>query len=352
MLEIVKLNPEMKQALTSFFVDVAKDDYARYYHPYSLTPESAEELCALSGEDLHYVLIDSQTILGHGMLRGWDEGYSVPSLGIVIHPDAAHKGLGSMFVRFLHSAAWAKGCTKIRLAVYKDNVPALKMYKKLGYTFVSKNEKELVGTLLKRKGIMMFKFDPSIIAIKDPVRAHNWAKYCECKYQIAKDIKPDVIVEIGVRAGYSAWALLQANPKAMYYGFDANLVQSIPSARGGPWSPVAEKMLKSRGYNVKMWHDFNSQTHNNLPVAPDPKQTVLYHIDGEHSVKGVYNDLELCFHNAHVNCFILVDDYNKWPSLVVKQGTDKWIAEHRDLVEVKVFPDTGNGDILIKIKGK
>lgn len=198
----------------------------------------------------------------------------------------------------------------------------------------------------------MFKFDPSIVAVNDPIRNHkgqmeHWAKYCKCKYEIAKDIKPDVIVEIGVRAGYSAWALLQANPEAIYYGFDAN--NGTHGGLGGPWSPVAEEMLKSRGYNVKMWHDFNSQAQNALPIEPDVKETVLYHIDGEHTVKGVYNDLDLCFNNAHPNCFILVDDYNKWPSLVVKQGTDKWIAEHTNLIETKAFPDTGNGDMLIKI---
>jgi hypothetical protein len=201
----------------------------------------------------------------------------------------------------------------------------------------------------------MFEFDTSIVAANDPVKNHkgqmaHWAKYTKCKYEIAKDIKPDIIIEIGVRAGYGAWALLQANPKATYYGFDCDA--DVPCARGGPWSPVAEKMLKSRGYHVYMWHDFDSQANRSLPVYPDYDQTVLYHIDGEHTVKGVYNDLSLCFDNGHVGCFMLVDDYNAGPSLVVKQGTDKWIADHQNLVKTKAFPNTGNGDMLIEIKRK
>lgn len=197
----------------------------------------------------------------------------------------------------------------------------------------------------------MFKFDPSIVAVNDPLRGQkmeHWAKYCECKYQIAKDIMPDAIVEIGVRAGYSAWALLQANPKAIYYGFDAN--NNTHGGLGGPWSPIAEEMLKSRGYNVIMWHDFDSQVQDSLPI--EPEGITLYHVDGEHSVKGAYNDINLCFKNACIGSYILIDDYNKWPSLVVKQGVDKWVEEYKDLIETKVFPNTGNGDFLIKILRK
>lgn len=149
MLEIIKLNPTMSQALVSFFVDISKNNYTRYYYPYDLTLKTAEKLCNLSGKDLHYVLVDSKTILGHGMLRGWDEGYDIPSLGIVIHPDASNKGLGSMFVSFLHSAAWARGCFKIRLSVHKDNTPALTIYKRLGYLFTLKNTEEFIGILSK-----------------------------------------------------------------------------------------------------------------------------------------------------------------------------------------------------------
>lgn len=193
----------------------------------------------------------------------------------------------------------------------------------------------------------MFKFDTSIIAAKDPVKNLNWAKYTKCKYEIAKDINPDIIVEIGVRAGYSAWALLKASPKATFYGLDAN--NNTHGGAGGPWSPIAEKMLKSRGYKVKIWHDFDSQINTSLPIKPNSKDVVLYHIDGEHSAKGVYNDLELCFKNGHSRCFILVDDYNNGPSKVVKQGTDKWIKDHKNMIKTKHFPNSANGDMLIKI---
>jgi hypothetical protein len=203
-----------------------------------------------------------------------------------------------------------------------------------------------------KKHKRMFGFDPSIIAVNDPLRSSEdamkrWEDYCRWKYQIVKNIRLDAIVEIGVRAGYSAWALLQANPKAKYYGLDAN--NNTHGGLGGPWSPVAEKMLKSRGYNVKMWHDFDSQTHDSLPIKISKETVALYHVDGDHTAIGAYNDITLCFNNAHVGCFILVDDYNPGPGISVMNGTDKWIAKHKGLVETTAFPDTGNGDMLIKI---
>lgn len=149
MLEIRRLSKGMEQALALFFSDVAEGNYAQYYYPYSLTSETAKKLCSLSGKDMHYVLTDNETILGHGMLRGWDEGYSVPSLGIVVHPGIANKGLGTMLVRFLHSAAWMRGCSKVRLSVHKENSVAINIYKKLGYIFEPKNSEELTGIICK-----------------------------------------------------------------------------------------------------------------------------------------------------------------------------------------------------------
>ena len=141
----------MEQALADFFAAVAEGNYAYYYRPYDLAPETASRLCNSSGEDLNYVLIDEGIILGHGMLRGWDEGYAVPSLGIVIHPDTAGKSLGTMLTGFLHSVAWLRDCQAVRLTVYKNNIPAVKIYKRFGYKFTDKNNEEYVGILQKKK---------------------------------------------------------------------------------------------------------------------------------------------------------------------------------------------------------
>jgi hypothetical protein len=187
----------------------------------------------------------------------------------------------------------------------------------------------------------MFKFDPSILAAGDPLAKNpkRYEYYCKHKYEIAKSVNPKVIVEIGVRAGYGAWAFLQANPEAIYYGLTINGPE--------PWSYAAEKMLLARGYNVKIQHDFNSQKHNKLPVSGD-----FYHVDANHSEKCAYHDIGLCFESAGIGAYILIDDYNSGPSKGVKKATDRWVEEHKGLIETRHFPDTRNGDFLIKILRK
>jgi ribosomal-protein-alanine N-acetyltransferase len=80
-------------------------------------------------------------------LRGWDEGYEIPSLGIAIHPDARSKGLGTTFMHFLHTAAQRKGSNRIRLRVHKENREAIAMYERFDYSFAQdlSDDKYLIG---------------------------------------------------------------------------------------------------------------------------------------------------------------------------------------------------------------
>jgi ribosomal protein S18 acetylase RimI-like enzyme len=90
-------------------------------------------------------MVRGREILGYGMLRGWDEGYTVPSLGIAIRPSAREQGLGELMVRFLHAAAIQRGVNRVRLKIYPNNTKALKLYKKLGYTFQGEEAGQMVG---------------------------------------------------------------------------------------------------------------------------------------------------------------------------------------------------------------
>jgi len=94
---------------------------------------------------LYYVAVASDRVLGYGILRGWDEGYQIPSLGIAFLPDARGKGLGRLFMTFLHAAARLRGAKRIRLKVYPDNTVAVKLYEDMGYRYTETSEGQLVG---------------------------------------------------------------------------------------------------------------------------------------------------------------------------------------------------------------
>ncbi len=131
--------------LGSFFLSLRQSSADIYFHPHPLTSSEAKNISKYTGDDLYFVQRINAEMCGYGILRGWDEGFLVPSLGIAIHPHFRGKGLAIEFMKFLHEQAGAKGADKVRLTVTKRNVNAIKVYQKIGYTLSSHDENTLVG---------------------------------------------------------------------------------------------------------------------------------------------------------------------------------------------------------------
>lgn len=145
-LELRRPSPELSAPLARFFGDLGASGEAQRFHPHPFTPEAARERCAYAGKDVYCVAVAGEAVLGYGMLRGWDEGYAVPSLGIAIHADARGLGLGRAMMLYLHTEAARRGAERIRLKVYPDNTIAVTLYRSLGYEFEPELERgQLVG---------------------------------------------------------------------------------------------------------------------------------------------------------------------------------------------------------------
>lgn len=146
-LEINLVSPVWEQPLAQFFA-VIRESGEQFFHPHPFTDDSAKVISQYSGSDLYYLLVDGKQVLAYGILRGWDEGYDVPSLGILVHPQARGGKLGELMMYFLHCAARRKGSRQVRLKVYSENTSARSLYAKLGYKFDSAEENgQLVGKL-------------------------------------------------------------------------------------------------------------------------------------------------------------------------------------------------------------
>ena len=146
-LEFRRVGPELAAALGAFFAALRASGDERFFHPHPLTAEHALALAAHSGRDLYYAAVVGGRVAAYGMLRGWDAGYAVPSLGIAIHPDARGRGLARPFMHFLHAAARLRGAPRVRLKVYEENARAVDLYRALGYAFGDSEAGEIVGTL-------------------------------------------------------------------------------------------------------------------------------------------------------------------------------------------------------------
>jgi hypothetical protein len=155
------------------------------------------------------------------------------------------------------------------------------------------------------------------------------------KYHIAAILQPHSIVEIGVRAGYSAAAFLSAAADCTYLGLDLDT-----DAYGG-WPGalvVARTMLgKHFGGRAKVL-TVNTQRLESLPCGP----VDLVHVDGDHSLDGCRHDLRLA---ARVARWILVDDI-EWQAPVRAAANECVLRHGYRCLELP----TVRGDLLIDVR--
>jgi ribosomal-protein-alanine N-acetyltransferase len=147
-----RIRPELAPLLAAFFAELRDRGDARRFHPHGLDAEDARQIADYRGEDEYLALTRGGAVIGYGMLRGWDDGFDIPSLGIALAPSARGRGLGREFMGLLHGVARARGAVAVRLKVYPDNIVALRLYESLGYEFGGEDDGQLVGTLALSTG--------------------------------------------------------------------------------------------------------------------------------------------------------------------------------------------------------
>jgi len=145
---IRRLEPEHLKSLISFFEILVVSESNKTFHPHDFDKQTAYDIVnqVNHSKDLYYVMdLGFDRIIAYGILRGWDEGYDIPSLGIAVHPDYRGLKLSKIFMEFLHTASKLRGATKVMLRVYKNNTVAKNLYEKLGYKFTDLTENEVRG---------------------------------------------------------------------------------------------------------------------------------------------------------------------------------------------------------------
>lgn len=191
---------------------------------------------------------------------------------------------------------------------------------------------------------MSYQFDESMICPWDATattkRINQYRSYYKVKHDICAELRPETIVEIGVRAGYSAYYFLQACPDATYWGFDAD-----NGTHGGqgpkPYYPWAIEILRKAGRDFNLVIPFDTQKATSLPI----KLADFYHIDGDHTTVGVMSDLGICFKHCLRGGHLLVDDYDYLRE--VREGVDAWLKLHEGKVEHE-YRKSLRGEMLIR----
>lgn len=146
-LQLVPANEVAPDALAALFESLSSGADAGFFRPHPLSRREAARVAAYDGLDFYGVVTWADGLAGYGILRGWDEGFAVPSLGLAVIPAIRSTGVSGWLLSALHHEARRRGATSVRLTVDDANAAARRLYIKAGYELVPSGDGRLIGTL-------------------------------------------------------------------------------------------------------------------------------------------------------------------------------------------------------------
>ena len=151
-IEVRKFNDKDENSLVEFFDLLVSKGLDKHFHPHLFTPEMAHHIANNRGIDWYAgVFLKSdqrETIIAYGMLRGWDEGFKIPSFGVCVLQDFQGIGIGHLMMNLTIINARLCNSPAILVKVFPENHAAVKFFQQIGFKFQEQLEQEqLVGYL-------------------------------------------------------------------------------------------------------------------------------------------------------------------------------------------------------------
>ncbi len=120
-------------ALAAFFEENNCPEVTACFHPFPLNSESARRICHEPRRDQYFAAWQETKITGMAMLRGWDEGFAVPSFGILVHRQSQGRGVGRALTEHALKRAQELRAPRVRLTVHQENTRAVALYEQTGF---------------------------------------------------------------------------------------------------------------------------------------------------------------------------------------------------------------------------
>lgn len=167
-------------------------------------------------------------------------------------------------------------------------------------------------------------------------------QYYETKWRIAQELHPGRILEIGVRAGYSAFVFMRAaSAGSRYLGIDNGLCDAEARRE---YLAHARRLLE--GVDARLWI-VDTGSLRAFPGGPDGDSWELVHVDGDHGYESCLHDMRCA---AAVGTRILVDDYDTGEG--IRRACTEFLADSgRFKWRGREIPDGGiAGNLLLTRK--
>lgn len=133
------------EGMALFFADNNRPEITRHFHPFPLDADSAYQITCMDKLNRYYLAMHGGHIVGFCMLRGWDEGFAIPSFGVLVDYRYQGRGLGRQLTEFALEEAKRLNSPAVRLSVYESNIRARRLYEMLGFAEVSREPVTITG---------------------------------------------------------------------------------------------------------------------------------------------------------------------------------------------------------------
>ena len=131
-IEIKELKSDQASTLSALILNALKD-YTKHFTPFSFEEDSIKKIINDAIIDKYFGIFINDNLAGFYMLRGFDQGFEVPSYGVWISDKFYSLGLSKLTLQ--HAIAFCKvnGLKKIMLKVHSENIIAKNIYESFGF---------------------------------------------------------------------------------------------------------------------------------------------------------------------------------------------------------------------------
>jgi len=107
--------------------------YVRFFTPFDFQYPSILSLLAEQGKDIFMGMYRDDRLIGFFMLRGWNEGYEIPSYGVLVDERYSGYGLTRLSLKLAKSICKLRHVPRIMLKVNPDNKVAQRLFEEAAF---------------------------------------------------------------------------------------------------------------------------------------------------------------------------------------------------------------------------
>ena len=115
--------------------------YTKYFNPFKFDYSTIISILQNSINDKFFGIFIENKLIGFYMLRGLDQGYTVPSYGVFISNRFSGLGLAKLTLQHALSICKMNNINEMMLKVHPNNIYAKKMYEDFGFNYAGIDEK-------------------------------------------------------------------------------------------------------------------------------------------------------------------------------------------------------------------